>query len=67
MSAIKLTAGEQRLLDATVHISRLALYLGMEPVELRRALGVCGLLVVKDDKNVITEHEALFVDWEEVP
>ena len=61
------TAAEQRLIDATVTISRLALYLDLEPVELRQALGVCSLLVVKDEKNVITEHEALFPDWEEVP
>src|SRR6056300_787870 len=67
MGDVKLTAGEQRLVDATVSISRLALYLGMTPVELRSALGVCGLLVVKDAKGVVDEHEALFVEWEEVP
>ena len=60
------TAAEQRLIDATFTMSRLAHYLGMEPVELLQALGVCSLLVVKDDKNVITEHEALFPDWEQV-
>ena len=63
----KLTAGEARLVDATVQISRLALYMGMAPVELRTALGVCGLTVEKDKFNVITEHEAIFVDWVQIP
>ena len=63
----KFTAGEQRLVDATVQISRLALYMGMAPVELRTALGVCGLTVEKDKFNVITEHEEIFVDWVQIP
>ena len=66
MTDMKLTAGEQRLLDATVHMSRLALYLGLEPAAMREALGTCSLTLVKDDKHVITEHEALFPEWEAV-
>ena len=62
----KLTAGEQRLIDATVEISRLALYLDMAPVELRSALFECGLLVTKDAKHLIPQHRALFPDWEQV-
>jgi hypothetical protein len=62
----KVTAGEQRLIDATVEISRLALYLDLAPVELRTALYECGLLVSKDTKHVIAQHQALFPDWEQV-
>ena len=61
------TAAEQRLIDATVTMSRLAGYLNLEPAVLREALGVCGVLTVKDEKNIIAAHEALFPDWEAVP
>ena len=60
------TAAEQRLIDATVEISRLALYLNLEPTVLRDALGVCGITVTKDKHNTITEHEALFPDWQQI-
>jgi hypothetical protein len=62
----KLTAGEQRLVDATVEISRLALYLDLAPVELRAALYECGLLVTKDAKHLIAQHQAIWPDWEQV-
>ena len=60
------TAAAQRLIDATVEISRLALYLNLEPTALRDALGVCGITVTKDKHNTITEHEALFPDWQQI-
>jgi hypothetical protein len=61
---MKTTAAEDRLIAATVEISRLALYLNMPPAQLRAALGDCHLTLAKDKQDVIASHRELFPEWE---
>lgn len=55
-------AQAQRVLDLTTYCQRLAALLNLEAIELLDALDLCNLTLIKDDHNVVLDHQDL-IAW----
>lgn len=55
-------AQADRVLDLTTYCQRLAAVINLDAVELLDALELCNLTLMKDDKDVVTDHRAL-ITW----
>jgi hypothetical protein len=56
MSTELTKAQAQRILDLTTYCQRLAAVLNIPAPELLEGLAMCNLTLLKDDKDVVTDH-----------